>query len=166
MLCSHVLLVNIYFLYMCYLHHFFYFLVFLNVRLIIIFFCSWNSIFTRKFMCREDGEGHNIFLYFWFFMMKYSWFLSVHLFSAFYLLPPCPLLHWYLNTSLCYAQAPLLWSTCCDSAIIFLPVCFCLPETEPTGCSWVLTVSCLSAFPKWPCFDREAPSTCCAYIHI
>lgn len=164
MLCSHVLLVNIYFLYMCYLHHFFYFLVFLNVRLIIIFFCSWNSIFTRKFMCR-GWRGPQYLSLFFGFMMKYSMVLKCSPLQCFLLASSCPLLHWYLNTSLCYAQEP-----CSDQLAVillfFLPVCFCLPETEPTGCSWVLTVSCLSAFPKWPCFDREAPSTCCAYIHI
>lgn len=164
MLCSHVLLVNIYFLYMCYLHHFFYFLVFLNVRLIIIFFCCWNGIFTRKFMCR-GWRGPQYLSLFVGFMMKYSVVLMRSPLQCFLLASSCPLLHWYLNTSLCYA-----WAPCSDQLAVlllfFLPVCFCLPEREPTGCSWVLMVSCLSAFPKWPCFDREAPSTCRAYIHI
>lgn len=125
MLCSHVLLVNIYFLYMCYLHHFFYFLVFLNVRLIIIFFCSWNSIFTRKFMCR-GWRGPQYLSLFFGFMMKYSMVLKCSPLQCFLLASSCPLLHWYLNTSLCYAQAPcsdqlaviLLFSSLCVSACL------------------------------------------------
>ena len=144
MLCSHVLMVNMYFLYMCYLHHFFYFLVFLNVRLIIIFFYCWNGIFTRKFMCRGCSGPQYLSLFFCF-IMKYLMVLVHPSLQCFLLASSCPLLHWYLNTFLFYAQGP-----CSDQLalllLFLLHVGFYLPEREPTGCSWVLMVSCLSVF--------------------
>lgn len=76
----------------------------------------------------------NIFLYFLVLWWSIQWFLSVHFFSAFYLLPPVPCSTGIWTLLSVAAQALLLWSTCCDSAI-FLPVCFCLPGT---WAHWVL----------------------------
>lgn len=86
MLCSHILLVNIYFLNtICYLDHFSLFVIFLNEELILIFFCCPSCTFRKKSMCRECGWARMSFSLFWFYCTVFrNRFLCTETFSAFW----------------------------------------------------------------------------------
>ena len=71
----------------------------------LIFFCCWNGIFIRKFICRGWRGPQYLSLCFGF-MMEYLMVLMHSSLQCFLLASSCPLLHWYLNTFLFYAQVP------------------------------------------------------------
>lgn len=97
----------------------------------LIFFCCWNGIFTRKFICR-GWRGPQYLSLFFGFMTEYLMVLMHSSLQCFLLASPCPLLHWYLNTFLFYAQVP-----CSDQlAVLLLSSSMCV-YTAWRGAHWV-----------------------------